>query len=95
MNRFYQFFSHPGISKRYYSIKRYFSISNLKDKLKKMIRKCSTCHLQEHHALDGYETQVRYLVSFPNDKISIDIKGPIKTSYFEADKNHRLFYLLL
>lgn len=83
------------MSKSYYSIKKYFFITNLKNKLKRMITKCRTCQLQKHHALDVYETQGRYCAKFPNDKISIDIKGPIKTCYFETDRDHHLFYIIV
>jgi transposase InsO family protein len=85
---------HPGYRQFYYTVKDLLKIPNLNNRIKRICTSCLTCNKtkklpSKHGTLSGGITS-----TYPNELVSTDIMGPIKTKHFNTSKHHQKFYIL-
>ena len=86
---------HPGFLKMYTFCQEFFKIYNLKESLKNCLNLCRTCNLSKMKQNKLGKVKQTVWGNHPNELVAIDIKGPIKTQFFQTKINHKQFYLVV
>ena len=94
LEKLHETLNHPGIQTSYETLRKYWIIPKLKEKLKEQREKCQTCqkYLKTTHKYGKIKGSIH--TESPFKDICSDIYGPINTSFFEEGNENNKIYLL-